>query len=131
MTAATSTDLLVPLALLQPSTTNPRRRIEPEALRNLAAAKPTVTVVEGVMASAMYWVGSGSNAVVPVVPSEATTAAGRRPAASSSAPPSSQQRHPHWQRSWLPEAVGLSSVPAKRLRLHPFLSLAPALLRYL
>lgn len=34
-----------------------------KALRNLAAAKPTVTVVEGVMASAMYWVGSGSNAV--------------------------------------------------------------------
>lgn len=34
-----------------------------KALRALAAAKPTVTVVEGVMASAMYWVGSGSNAI--------------------------------------------------------------------
>jgi len=34
-----------------------------KALRNLAAAKPTVTVVQGVMASAMYWVGSGSNAI--------------------------------------------------------------------
>jgi capsid assembly protease len=33
------------------------------ALRNLAAAKPTVTVVEGVMASAMYWVGSAANQV--------------------------------------------------------------------
>lgn len=36
MTAATSTDLLVPLALLQPSATNPRRRIDQEALGNLA-----------------------------------------------------------------------------------------------
>ena len=34
-----------------------------KALSNLAALKPTVTVVEGVMASAMYWVGSASNAV--------------------------------------------------------------------
>jgi ClpP class serine protease len=33
------------------------------ALRSLAAAKPTVTVVEGVMASAMYWVGSAANQV--------------------------------------------------------------------
>lgn len=31
------------------------------ALANLAAAKPTVTVVQGVMASAMYWVGSAAN----------------------------------------------------------------------
>lgn len=34
-----------------------------KALAALAAAKPTVTVVEGVMASAMYWVGSASNAI--------------------------------------------------------------------
>jgi ClpP class serine protease len=34
-----------------------------KALRALADAKPTVTVVEGVMASAMYWVGSAANAV--------------------------------------------------------------------
>jgi ClpP class serine protease len=34
-----------------------------KALASLAAAKPTVTVVEGVMASAMYWVGSASNAI--------------------------------------------------------------------
>lgn len=34
-----------------------------KALSNLAALKPTVTVVEGVMASAMYWVGSASNAL--------------------------------------------------------------------
>lgn len=33
-----------------------------KALAALAAEKPTVTVVEGVMASAMYWVGSASNA---------------------------------------------------------------------
>lgn len=33
------------------------------ALRALADAKPTVTVAEGVMASAMYWVGTASNAV--------------------------------------------------------------------
>lgn len=34
-----------------------------KALANLASLKPTVTVVEGCMASAMYWVGSASNAV--------------------------------------------------------------------
>ena len=34
-----------------------------QALSNLARLKPTVTVVEGVMASAMYWVGSASNAI--------------------------------------------------------------------
>ncbi len=34
-----------------------------KALAALAAAKPTVTVIEGVMASAMYWVGSASNAI--------------------------------------------------------------------
>lgn len=33
------------------------------ALANLAAVKPTVTVVQGVMASAMYWVGSAANHV--------------------------------------------------------------------
>lgn len=33
------------------------------ALRNLAAVKPTVTVVEGVMASAMLWVATAANAV--------------------------------------------------------------------
>lgn len=33
------------------------------ALRALADAKPTVTVAEGVMASAMYWVGTAANAV--------------------------------------------------------------------
>lgn len=33
------------------------------ALANLAALKPTVTVVEGVMASAMYWVGSAANQI--------------------------------------------------------------------
>jgi ClpP class serine protease len=32
-----------------------------KALANLASLKPTVTVVEGVMASAMYWVGSAAN----------------------------------------------------------------------
>jgi len=34
-----------------------------EALAALAAVKPTVTVCTGTMASAMYWVGSGANAV--------------------------------------------------------------------
>lgn len=34
-----------------------------EAVRALAAVKPTVTVCTGTMASAMYWVGSASNAV--------------------------------------------------------------------
>jgi ClpP class serine protease len=34
-----------------------------KALAHLAARKPTVTVVEGVMASAMYWVGSAANQV--------------------------------------------------------------------
>ena len=34
-----------------------------KALANLASLKPTVTVVEGVMASAMYWVGSAANAI--------------------------------------------------------------------
>lgn len=34
-----------------------------EALRRLAAAKPTVSVSEGTMASAAYWIGSAANAV--------------------------------------------------------------------
>lgn len=34
-----------------------------DAVRALAAVKPTVTVCTGTMASAMYWVGSASNAV--------------------------------------------------------------------
>ncbi len=34
-----------------------------KALRALASEKPTVTVSEGVMASAMYWVGSATNAL--------------------------------------------------------------------
>lgn len=34
-----------------------------KALMALASEKPTVTVVEGVMASAMYWVGSAANQV--------------------------------------------------------------------
>lgn len=34
-----------------------------KALAALAAEKPTVTVVEGVMASAMYWVGSAANQI--------------------------------------------------------------------
>lgn len=34
-----------------------------DALRRLAAAKPTVSVSEGTMASAAYWIGSAANAV--------------------------------------------------------------------